>query len=57
MFLRREKAPIISFGPFMIIMRVNSNPHSDTKTPNMERSPSLFMMPSEIRVIPIAGMK
>ncbi|VVC35057.1 Hypothetical protein CINCED_3A018135 [Cinara cedri] len=37
-------------------MRVNNNPHSDTKTPSMERSPSLFMIPSEIRVMPIAGI-
>jgi len=47
----------MSCGPLTITTRVSSNPHKDTKTPSIERSPSLLIIPSEMRVVPIAGMK
>ncbi len=47
----------MSCGPLTSTTRVSNNPHSDTKTPKIERSPSLLIMPSEMRVVPIAGIK
>lgn len=47
----------MSCGPSTITTRVSNKPHKDAKTPNMERSPSLLVIPSEIRVVPIAGIK
>ncbi len=48
---------MISCGPLTTTTRVSNSPHNDIKTPNMDRNPSLLMIPSEIRVVPIAGMK
>lgn len=47
----------MSCGPLIITMRVSNKPHKDTKTPNIERSPSLLIILSEMRVVPIAGIK
>ncbi|EAL58613.1 hypothetical protein WwAna1092 [Wolbachia endosymbiont of Drosophila ananassae] len=33
-----------------ITIRVSNNAHNDTKTPNMDRNPSLLIMPSEIEL-------
>lgn len=55
--LRKENAPIMSFGHFTMIIKVSINPHKDVKIPNIERSLYLLMIPSEIRVVPIEGTK
>lgn len=55
--LRKENAPSISCGPLTITTRVSNIPHKDNKTPSIERSPSLLIRPSEMRVVPIAGIK
>lgn len=47
----------MSCGPSTITTRVSNKPHKDTRTPNIERSPSLLIMPSEMKVVPIAGIK
>ncbi len=54
---RKENASIKSCGPSTITTKVSNKPHKDTTISNIDRSPSLFIMPSEIKVMPITGKK
>lgn len=38
-------------------IKVSNSAHNDMRTPNIERSPSLPIIPREIKVVPIAGRK